>query len=74
MRNGFDVEMKFTNHYIHCGAEWSDTWDSMCNDHCPVCDGEIEPYKSEELDANGKVIDEIDHVGDNWIPEGGWPK
>ena len=38
----------YTNHYRHCGEEWTDTADCMCNDHCPVCNGEIEPYQSDE--------------------------
>lgn len=48
----------YLNHYRHedCpvqpGVEWDDEWDCMCNDHCPACDAEIEPYESEEL-TNG---------------------
>ncbi len=41
----------FLNKYKHCGTEWEDTADCMCNDHCPVCDAEIEPYESEELES-----------------------
>jgi hypothetical protein len=26
--------------------KWSDTWSCMCNDKCPICNKEIEPYKS----------------------------
>lgn len=48
-------ELQFVNHYRHddCpvqpGVEWEDTWSCMCNDHCPACDAEIEPYQSEEV-------------------------
>ena len=38
---------RYVNFYLHCGKEWQDTWDSMCNDRCPVCDAEITPYKSD---------------------------
>ncbi len=24
------------------------TWSAMCDDRCPTCDDEIEPYKSED--------------------------
>lgn len=49
----------YTNYYLHCGQHWRDKWSCMCNDHCPVCDKEIEPYKS--VDAEGEVTN---HVGD----------
>ena len=44
--------MRFRNFYRHeeCGTEWDDVWDSMCNDECPDCGAEIEPYDSEELE------------------------
>lgn len=31
-----------------CGEEWQDHWDCACNDKCPKCNKEIEPYESEE--------------------------
>lgn len=37
---------EYENKYRHCESEWSDTWTSMCNDRCPECDSEIEPYES----------------------------
>ena len=46
-----EVEIKYRNHY-RCpndGEEWQDEWDSMCNDRCPKCNAEIQPYKSEEI-------------------------
>lgn len=50
---------QFTNYYLHCGVHWRDTWSAMCNDRCPECRAEIEPYKS--VDADGETIN---HVGD----------
>jgi uncharacterized protein with PIN domain len=44
-----DPKPRFTNFYRHCGEEWQDQWDSMCNDRCPECNKEIEPYKSEDV-------------------------
>lgn len=39
----------YINHYrCPCGSEWEDEWDCMCNDRCPNCNKEIEPYESEE--------------------------
>ena len=29
-----------------CEVEWEDVWDCTCNDKCPECHAEIEPYKS----------------------------
>jgi len=40
----------YINYYqcSDCKEEWEDEWDCMCNDKCPKCGREIEPYKSEE--------------------------
>ena len=44
-----DKTMQFVNFYqCPCGAAWEDIWDSACNDHCPDCDSEVEPYESKE--------------------------
>lgn len=32
-----------------CGEHWDDEWECACNDKCPSCDKEIEPYDSEEI-------------------------
>ncbi len=42
--------MYYINYYKHCNSEWTDIHDCKCNDHCPDCDAEIEPYKSEEME------------------------
>ncbi len=34
---------EFRNYYRH------DEWNHLCNDRCPVCDMEIEPYFGEEV-------------------------
>jgi hypothetical protein len=39
----------YRNHYRHCGHEWVDDWSCMCNDRCPKCNKEIEPWISEAL-------------------------
>jgi transcription initiation factor IIE alpha subunit len=39
--------------YYHCpkdGVRWAD-WSCMCNDKCPICNAEIEPYRSDEINA-----------------------
>ena len=33
------------HHACPCGADWWDEWDCLCNDRCPRCDAEIEPYE-----------------------------
>lgn len=45
---------QFLNHYRHddCpvdpGVEWEDRWSCACNDRCPACNAEIEPYQSDD--------------------------
>lgn len=36
------------NLYKHeeCGAHWADLWSCACDDKCPKCRAEIEPYFS----------------------------
>lgn len=40
----------FTNHYRcpHDGTTWQDVWSCACNDKCPTCNKEIEPFESED--------------------------
>lgn len=33
-----------------CGEEWEDEWDCACNDLCPSCNKEIEPYYCDEVE------------------------
>lgn len=42
----------YLNHYrcSECGTEWDDEWDCTCDDRCPTCNAEIEPYASEEIE------------------------
>jgi hypothetical protein len=39
------------NFYKHdeCESHWADLWDCGCNDECPNCGAEIEPYASLEV-------------------------
>ena len=42
---------KFRNYY-ECpndGTKWHDEWSCTCNDRCPICDIEVEPYFSEDI-------------------------
>jgi hypothetical protein len=44
-------EPQFTNHY-RCpddGAEWTMVWSCACNDRCPTCNHEIEPFRSDDV-------------------------
>lgn len=31
------------------GTHWTDNWSAICNDRCPTCGIEIEPYRWEDL-------------------------
>lgn len=42
---------RFRMFYSHCGTEWEDTWSCACNDRCPVCNREIEPYDFGEMES-----------------------
>jgi hypothetical protein len=47
-----EEERVFFRNFYQCpydGAKWHDEWPCMCNDRCPECDTEIEPYDSEEI-------------------------
>jgi len=40
----------YENQYRHCSVVWQTHADSMCNDRCPDCNKEIEPFHSEPWD------------------------
>ncbi len=45
------VVFVFRNYY-KCpedGTTWHDDWSCMCDDRCPTCDIEVEPYESEDI-------------------------
>lgn len=46
--------IRVLNHYrcAECGTEWSDAWDSACDDECPECWTVMSPCDSEELDES----------------------
>ncbi len=49
----------WTNHYLcPCGEEWSDEHDATCNDRCPVCRKEIEPFISDDGSVTEEQIGE----------------
>lgn len=51
VRSASDADLRFQNYY-RCpndGTEWTDRWSCTCNDRCPVCGDEIEPYESESV-------------------------
>lgn len=46
------ADKRLFNNFYHCPVcdeKWEDEWDSTCNDHCPGCDAEIEPYHSDRV-------------------------
>jgi hypothetical protein len=68
--DGREDLMRFTNFYVHCRHEWQDIWSCTCDDRCPICNDEIEPYASrEKRDKEPKL-----HVGTGWLPEQGLPE
>lgn len=50
IKSADDKGATFINKYeCVCGERWEDTWDCSCNDRCPSCNKEIEPYESVEV-------------------------
>ncbi len=41
----------FRNFYecVDCGTSWEDVWSCACEDDCPNCDTDMEPFKSIEI-------------------------
>lgn len=63
----FEPEGNYLNYYKHCNEVWEDQWSCMCNDRCPTCNAEIEPFKSEELNDDGQVVETILHVPEDSV-------
>lgn len=48
-----EMKVRWRNHYKcpRCGHEWTDEWDSQCDDDCPNCGNRhISPTSSEEIE------------------------
>lgn len=45
------IEKHFINHYKckDCNTSWESKWSCQCNDRCPDCGAEIEPFESKEV-------------------------
>ncbi len=68
--DGQEDETRFANFYIHCRREWHEEWSCTCNDRCPVCNHEIEPYASRDKRDKEPTL----HVRADWLPEQGLPE
>lgn len=53
-----EVVMRYRNFYRcpKCATKWQDEWDSKCNDRCPACNAEVEPYKSVDIPIDPKSM------------------
>ena len=51
MHTDQEVQTRYRNFYqcSDCGTKWTDEWDCACNDRCPKCSSETEPYDSVEI-------------------------
>jgi len=65
-------EQRYTNYYVHCKTQWTDQWSCQCNDECPVCGHEIEPYASAEGDGEPELLLSLVDP-QTWLPEDGLP-
>jgi len=50
--------IEYINHYHceGCNIDWQTIWDCACNDKCPHCNTEHEPFKSDELIDFGDTL------------------
>ncbi len=55
----------FRKYYRHneCDANWTDTWSCACNDKCPACGAEIEPFDCDDL----TVVVDRNVSGRGWV-------
>jgi transcription initiation factor IIE alpha subunit len=51
-------ERAYTNFFLcpNDQTEWLDEWSCTCNDRCPRCHAEIEPYASRDNETGGMII------------------
>lgn len=64
---------KFRNFY-RCprdGTDWFDEWSCACNDRCPTCNTEVEPFASDELCLHCHAV--VDSATDGKCPKCGEP-
>lgn len=68
---------KYLNHYrcegdargrtAHGPFEWTDEWSCTCNDKCPRCGAEIEPYQSDDVDPEPLDLKETLELAESFI-------
>jgi hypothetical protein len=53
----------FIKYYRHerCGTAWIDEWCRACDDECPKCGAEIEPYRWDDLSVR------VDESPKGWL-------
>ena len=66
--NEQEDESAWTNHYYHHGQQWDSEWSCQCNDECPVCHHEIEPYASTDnatgdLQIHNQTVNDLAEAG-----------
>ena len=72
--DGRDVAVRYLNQYRcpYCQTEWEDSWDCGCNDRCPDCNKQIEPYEITLIESESAetefLVDEP--ASANITPEG----
>lgn len=50
----------FMNFYkCPCGNSWCSSWECTCDERCPACHKEIEPYHSEDVKEPVEVVEMI---------------
>ncbi|WGS85140.1 hypothetical protein [Methylomonas sp. UP202] len=51
--------VRYLNQYRcpYCQTEWQDGWDCGCNDRCPDCNKEIQPYESAWIEGESAKIE-----------------
>ena len=54
---------RFIKYYRHerCGTAWYDEWSCACDDECPTCGAEIEPYRWTDLSVR------VDESPRGWV-------
>lgn len=48
-RNFYVCNHLDSSHGFEPESHWESVWSCMCNDKCPVCNHEVEPYESEDI-------------------------
>lgn len=69
VNHNFSMAYKNYYHCKECKQRWKSDWLHTCNDKCPNCNSEIQPYKSEQIipELEKSMRESLEYIIENCV-------